>query len=470
MKVLLLNPPRKHIYNPAIRPFTEFTYAKISEDKRTYFLPPLEFTYIASLLEKNGHKVSFIDMNLEANPSKEVESIIIDERPHIVITTSSPRHEWRCPVVSTAHVTSITKLIKNIDNSIMTAIIGVHGTYEPLQLLKKPYIDYVIRGEPEYACLELINILSGKGGNTRGICYKDRDGKLYINHTSSIPFDFKINPDYDILDIERYAKIAEKYSLKGTFMLIEASRGCPYNCTFCLKLMFKNGAYRAKPISTIIKEIKLLSRRGVEAICFVDETFTLDNGRTRILLEKLLEERIQINWWCQTRPDRISGALLPMMKRAGCREIDFGVESLNQSVLKRLNKNMNPRRILKILKYTKKHDIIPKAFMLLFAPGDTVESMIKSILQIAKLRITCYASITIPYPTTDIWYEGIKEGKITEGSWEEAIKVAGTIGTRYSRQDVMRLVPKIWNEVNKILKEESGINGLKKETENHELL
>ncbi|MCA1664634.1 MAG: TIGR04295 family B12-binding domain-containing radical SAM protein, partial [Myxococcales bacterium] len=104
---------------------------------------------------------------------------------------------------------------------------------------------------------------------------------------------------------------------------VEATRGCPYHCTFCNKENFRN-AYRKRPLSTVLDEVDGLVAAGVEYIYFIDEIFLPD----RALLEALVERPVRFG--VQMRIDNWSEEMLDLLGGAGCLSIEAGVESLTE--------------------------------------------------------------------------------------------------------------------------------------------
>ena len=104
---------------------------------------------------------------------------------------------------------------------------------------------------------------------------------------------------------------------------LEASRGCPYHCTFCAKDDFRD-AYRKRPLATVLEELDGLLAQGVQYVYFIDEIFLPD----RPLLEALCERRVQFG--VQLRIDNWSTEMLDLLGRAGCVSIEAGIESLTE--------------------------------------------------------------------------------------------------------------------------------------------
>ena len=138
--------------------------------------------------------------------------------------------------------------------------------------------------------------------------------------------------------------------------VVFASRGCPFTCTFCKPLTGKE--IRTREIESIINEIKYLKERwNVQYVRFFDEVFIGSKFRIRALCEAMIEENLNIFWWCQTQVRLIDEDLLKVMKKAGCIEIAYGVESGSDVMLQDMKKGINVDIIRDVLEATDRANI-----------------------------------------------------------------------------------------------------------------
>ncbi|MEM3942396.1 MAG: radical SAM protein, partial [Candidatus Bathyarchaeia archaeon] len=133
-----------------------------------------------------------------------------------------------------------------------------------------------------------------------------------------------------------------------------SSRGCPYQCTFCVASQMFGAKFRARSPKSIVDEIEWLIREyGAEAVSFHDDTLTLDNERMMKICEEIKRRKVKIPWGCQTRVDRVSKKLLSMMREAGCHEVSFGVESGSQKIINAIGKGITHEQSEKAVKWSK---------------------------------------------------------------------------------------------------------------------
>jgi anaerobic magnesium-protoporphyrin IX monomethyl ester cyclase len=131
----------------------------------------------------------------------------------------------------------------------------------------------------------------------------------------------------------------------------------------------------------------------------------------RKLCEEIIRRKIEIFWGCLTRANNIDFSLLQIMKKAGCREVQIGVESGDEEVLKSINKNITLKEIEEAFKILKKVGINTKGFFILGHPKDTPKTIKKTINFALKLSPTyAFFSIFTPYPGLPVYEEYKRKG------------------------------------------------------------
>ncbi len=380
-----------------INPNYEYSFSK-QEDLPIFnrIWPPLSIANCAALLKEEGFHVEIIDANAEGLSPDQVAKRIHDSNK--IFITSSSIDRWQCPHLSiNPFLEFVKKIRENRDKELY--VMGAHGTVRPKEILKITKADAVIMGEPELTVLEIC-----KGNKTEGICYEE-DGKITIKERK-IPLDLNTLtiPAFHLLPMKRYF-----YEILGRdFTLLEGSRGCPFNCIFCLKKMY--GKFRTKSSQNLIREIEfVINEFGIKNVYFMDLEFTTNKKLVNDVCDFLIQENFDFNWTCQTRLDSIDLKLLQKMKRAGCRIIHFGVESGSPRILEKINKKIDLRKIKRGVKLTRMSGIDTACFFLFGFPGETINDMEKTIEFATKLNST-YASfhVAVPYPGTH-FFEMVKD-------------------------------------------------------------
>jgi radical SAM superfamily enzyme YgiQ (UPF0313 family) len=279
---------------------------------------------------------------------------------------------------------------------------GAHGTLKPEEILEYTNAEAVIRGEPEQTVLEICK--NRDLSKIKGVTFKV-EGKIISNDDREpLNLDQLPIPSYHLLPLDKYF-----YEVLGDrFMLFEASRGCPYQCNYCQKEMFKG--YRRKSSKNLINEVKTaIQNHGVKTAYFIDLEFTVNRKLVLDLCDFLIANDYDFKWCCQTRLDSIDLTLLKRMKDAGCSLIHYGVESGSERIMKLINKKITLQKIEEGLKLTQKAKIKSACFFMIGLPSETKEDMKKTIDFANHLNPT-YASFHIwtPYPGT-YFYDLVKE-------------------------------------------------------------
>jgi len=360
--------------------------------------PPLSLANCAALLRERGFDVTIIDANAERLKPVEVAQRVRESGAKKVFITSTSIDRWQCPHIDLRPFIECVKAIRDVCKDIGAElyVMGTHGTVEPERILDITKADVVIIGEPELTVLEICEKKNLKNG--KGICYR-KGGKVFIEHrTKLLDLNSLPLPAFDLLPMEKYF-----YEFLGkNFALLETSRGCPFNCIFCLKKMYGK-SYRKKPVEKITKEIEYLINSGVKNVYFIDLEFTVNRNFVLDLCDFMekIKEGHELNWCCQTRADTVNRQLLQKMHDAGCKLIHFGIESGSPRMIEVMDKNTTLNRIEEGVKAAMSVGIEAACFFMLGLPTET-ESEMKETIKFAKKVDPTYVSFhaAIPYSGT----------------------------------------------------------------------
>lgn len=409
MKILFINPNYPNIVDSLNK--------RILTTNRRHV--PLDLLYPATVIKNEGYDVKIVDANINHYPFGKLREILQIEKPDFTFINTSPLDRWQCPYLNISPSIKVAELAKSLNSKV--AMIGPHGTITPDWLFNKnKAIDFIIRGEPDLICLDLIRNIKNLR-KVRGISYKLDDKIKHnedaqpIKNLDSLPI-----PNYSILPIKKYQ-----------VGMMVTSRGCPYNCTFCLKKMYYGSLYRTRSPENVIKEIKSLLSYGINHIYFFDMEFTADNDRVNKICDLIIKENLNFKWACSGRLGSVSEELLTKLKKAGCYKIDYGIESGSQKILDQSNKRLNLAQMEKMLRFSKKLGIINEHFALFALPGETLETINEHLDFIIKLDLSYHSyggNLPIPYPGTILNSIGQKQFN-KEITWDNCILYSGRIGT-----------------------------------------
>lgn len=292
---------------------------------------------------------------------------------------------------------------------------GPHVTFLPKEALGKG-ADFVVRGEGEYAFLELIKQLRGETqdfGSIPGLSY--RVGDQYF-HNQEIPRIDSLDdlPWPDLTLIKNFEKIR--------VLPIMTSRGCPYNCKFCTVTKMFGRRYRFRETKDVLDEIEMMherNRRG--GIFFYDDNFTAKPERTREVLQGMLDRGIKTNWTAQARVDVVKDRdLLDLMKRSGCTFLYLGLESINPRTLEGYRKGQTVQDIADAVKILHEYGLRVHGMFVLGSDDDDLKTIRETVRFARGLKIdTVQFLVLTPLPGTETYDELWQQGRILVEDWSK---------------------------------------------------
>ena len=385
-------------------------------------LPPLDFAYAASVLEKNGSSAEIIDAPALHLDVQEVLEELSKEKADMIVMSTTP--------VSFKKDLEISDLIKEKSPDTLVCLTGSLVSILPEIALNDSKVDIVVRNEIEYTILDLFRVLEDKSfEDVRGIAYRKNDkiiktpDRPLIMNLDELPF-----PAYHLLPMGRYCHnwFSEK---EKPFMTMLASRGCPYKCIYCPYPIGYGEVWRGRSVQNVLDEIQfLVDKFHIKSILFRDQVFTFDMKRTEEICRGIIERGIDVKWRCETRVDRLSRKLMTVMKEAGCVGLHLGVESGDPEVLSKIGKpGVNIDTIKRVFADADDLGIETGAFFMIGLPGETKQSLWKSFELAMELNpdIISFAAVT-PYPGTELYKIAEEKGWILTRDW-----------TRYTGFDVV---------------------------------
>jgi hypothetical protein len=280
---------------------------------------PLEFGISKRLLEDAGHQVILLDAHLFNLGLSDIAAELGAFQPDMTVVTTAPTYLfWRCAPPELRAPQEVIGQIRHLVSFIVA--VGPHSSTTPRATLRKLKADLVVMGECEHTLLRLAR---GHREGLPGTCYAE-GGVVHVNGgPQAAPFVDQrplVWPDEFIRRHHHHHHRFEAEPVEPGAE-VEASRGCPYNCTFCAKENYRD-KYRRRPAEGVLEEVFALQNQGVEYIYFIDEIF-LPNEQ---LLNGLLGRGLKFG--VQTRIDLWKPDMLELLGRAGCVSAECGIESL----------------------------------------------------------------------------------------------------------------------------------------------
>lgn len=293
------------------------------------------------------------------------------------------------------------ELAKKTNPSMKTIMIGTHVSATAEDVVGTPYVDIVIRNEPEHTALNLITALKNgeKLESIKGITYKNGDKIVsnpkenFIENLDDLPW-----PDRSLLDNSLYIN-----PLTGKrFTIIRNSRGCPSGCIFCVGFYYGK-RWRSRSVSNIIGEIEqCITQYNITDFLFNADLFTKDKNEVINLCREIINKKLNITWICNSRVDSIDEELLQWMEKAGCQMISFGIESANEDILSSVNKDIDRVKVIRTINLIKKSRIKSVGYFTFGLIGETRASAEETIKFALEIPLDYVRFLTAaPYPGTE---------------------------------------------------------------------
>ena len=374
---------------------------------------PQGLAYIAAVLLKNGHQVSVYNQDMGHYPEEHLTEYLNANRFDVVgIGVIAGYYQYR-------KLLKLSGAIKRSKNRPFY-VLGGHGpTPEPDFFLKKTEADALVMGEGEVTTVELMEAIANHRSlaGIKGLAFRD-GGKTVINgkrplidNIDSIPF-----PAYHLFPIDYYRLLRMPHAMNNDFVMpVLSGRGCTFKCNFCYRM---DEGFRPRGNESILEEIAMLKKDyGITYIAFSDELLMSSAARTSSICEDLIKSSLNVRWCCNGRLNYAKPDLLALMKRSGCVFINYGIEAMDDRVLKNMNKALTTRQIVDGIEATLKAGISP-GFNIIFGNiGEDAETLDKGVRFLLKYddgaQMRTIRPVT-PYPGSPLYYHAIEKGALKD--------------------------------------------------------
>jgi len=413
MKVVLVNMPWKSNGLWGVRAGSRWPHIRHPYSEKDYLPYPFFLGYAASLLKKNGFDMSFIDAIAEQIEISDFIRLLEQGKPDLIVAeTSTPSLQYDL------------SLLEKLRDIAPIAVCGPEFNVRNVSFLKnKHYIDFVMAGEYEETLLELVQTIKNKKDFSaiKGLIYR-RNGQIYKNPLRPLIKDLDLLPwPYrDGLQMQNYVDAPGGMPLPCAQMW--TSRGCPYKCIFCLwpHIMYHGNNYRIrKPVEVVNEMEYLIKELKFKSIYIDDDTANVDKKALIEIAGEIKKRKLKFPWAIMARPDLMDEELLIKLRSSGLYSVKYGVESAVQKLVDNANKNMDLKYALKMINFTNKLGIKTHLTFTFGLPGETEESIERTILLAKELNpYSVQFSITTPFPGTSYFNILKKRGWEAPSNWE----------------------------------------------------
>jgi anaerobic magnesium-protoporphyrin IX monomethyl ester cyclase len=228
------------------------------------------------------------------------------------------------------------------------------------------------------------------------------------------------------------------------------SRGCPFQCIFCVGRQMVGQRVRFRSPAQVVDELEYLHGLKFHQINIADDLFTANKARCLAVCDEIIRRRLQTKWTCFGRLDMVSPEILERMKEAGCDAICFGVESANAAILKTIKKRITTEQVLAAVAMCREAGITPHASFILGLPGETPETL-KETTAFGKLLkdkgAMCGFHLLAPFPGSAVREEHERLGiKILTSDWSQYHANRAIVETPTVMREMLNEIVSEWED------------------------
>ena len=375
---------------------------------------PTGLAYIAAVLRKEGYEVDIYSQDLHHYPDEALTGYLNTNKYDVVgVSVIGGYYQYQ-------KLLGLSKAINNSDNRPRHYILGGHGPApNPEYFLRRTGADVVVMGEGEVTILNLLDAITNARPfkNIYGIAYRE-DEKVTVNpdqpliqDLDSIPW-----PAYDMFPMEHYRIMPRPNSEYTDFEIpVLSARGCIFTCNFCYRM---DKGFRPRSSEGIIEEIKYLNKEfRINYIFFSDELLMSSKQRTIELCSAIIKSKLNIKWACNGRLNFATPEVLKVMKEAGCVFINYGIESLDDQVLKNMNKALTVKQVEAGVQKTLDFGMSPGLNIIFGNIGETLEILNRGVEFLLKYDDGAQLRTihpVVPYPGSPLFDYAIEKGLLKD--------------------------------------------------------
>ena len=397
-------------------------------------VPFLGVAYIAAASRCAGHTVDIIDMCGEDIAHTEIvrKKFVAYGMPFLALKnrlkpsevigiTSTFSQDW-------VFHKDLIKYIRSLSPQSIIVAGGEHITAVPEYCLNScKELDICVVGEGEEIFVKLLDVIEKKDNfkNVAGLVYRSSDKKTLLStpRASRIKDIDKIPwPAWDLMPIENYLSRELNYHIKrGRTIPMLSTRGCPYHCAFCSNFNMWGSRWINRLPKLVVDEMEYYVKLyKANNFVFSDLTAVVNREIIVDLCNEIINRKLNITWQLPTlRTEAVDYDVLKLMYSAGCRDLDFAIESGSKEVLMSVNKNNNPEKMAYLIKQGLGLGINFSANIILGLPQERFKDFLISYYLVMKLAISGMQEINVfpfvPYPGSELFKEFLKNKKIKLG-------------------------------------------------------
>lgn len=363
-------------------------------------LPTLGLAYIGAVLERDGRTVDVIDAAAEGLSFEETVQRLIGRYKIVGFYC----HTQNFPMIS-----AMSERLKAEEAPPHIMIGGPHATALPSQCMTDgPHIDSLVFGEGEETASELVSrVLDGQSlESVRGLHYREDDqvhanpARGQIEDLDTLPM-----PAWHLFPMELYHHSYIETDGKRSLHIM-GSRGCFSDCNYCHSTKMWGPRVRWHSTDRVLAEIDHLNAHyGIEYFQFFDDVFSMDRNRLHVLMPEFRKRNMQNNWSCSTRIDLLNEDVIKDLKFGGAHHIAIGIETVNDRLLKVINKSVTKAQTEDVITKCAEHKLPVMGMFIIGLPSETTEECQETLdfVKNHRLKIAVFSFLTV-YPGTNFWH------------------------------------------------------------------
>lgn len=378
-------------------------------------MPPLGLASIAAYLERRGFSADIVDCFARPDSDRVICDYLKSERPAFIGLS--------CTTSSYLDGVRIAEMARSILPGIRTVFGGPHVSALKEELFPRfGAMDFAVVGEGEETMARLMEQGADDPSGVQGIIYRPDGGGegVFTGYPETVlTLDELPFPAYEKLEgfPRAYQLPIFNYPKTPNTSCI-SSRGCPYACSYCDRSVFRR-SFRYNSAQYLYEHLRYLKERfGIRHINFYDDQFTFNRGRVQEFAGLMIDRPLGMTFNCAVRAEHIDADLLALMRKAGCWMMSLGIETGDEDLLAQHRQNADLQHLAQKIRMIKDAGIRTKGLLMIGLPGETEESIRRSMDYVFSLPIDDFnlAKFT-PFPGSPV-YERIHELGEFDEDWE----------------------------------------------------
>jgi anaerobic magnesium-protoporphyrin IX monomethyl ester cyclase len=399
--------------------------------------PPLGIETLAPIVRQHGHVVRLFDTCHPQMTATHIAAAVRAEHPDVIALS----------FLSTTAYPAARRMARELKQAATSPIIvgGVFATINAKEILAdSPDIDYVARGEGEELLPEFLEHLASPG-QVNGLVWRagaeilENPPRPLIENLDQFPY-----PDRRTLPIDYIESmpldVPAVLSL-DRFCTVQTSRGCPGQCVYCGIPSLGERHWRHRSPAHVLGEMQQLHEAGYRSIYLTDDQFLLNRTRIAAICQGIIDRKLAFTWGCEGRVDAVAIDQFPLMARAHCTSLAFGIEAGTQRVLDRLKKRQTLAQVEHAVHAASRAGIATlHGFFVIGSPDETEREILASFRFAARLPLDTFGFNRLcVYRGTPLWQEYVERGIIDDTrDWSKWFKCSDIDPTALAGERVNR--------------------------------